>query len=82
MEQNNYAVGEQRERDTKDWSDSEANKLRSFFVGQQVARSFGEGENWWSNFPNFPSAPASYSEAGLSQRTGSDGAPIQRYVCD
>ena len=30
MEQNNYAVGEQRERDTKGWSDSEANKLRSF----------------------------------------------------
>ena len=29
MEQNNYAVGEQRERDTKGWSDSEANKLRS-----------------------------------------------------
>ena len=28
MEQNNYAVGEQRERDTKGWSDSEANKLR------------------------------------------------------
>ena len=30
VEQNNYAVGEQRERDTKGWSDSEANKLRSF----------------------------------------------------
>ena len=29
VEQNNYAVGEQRERDTKGWSDSEANKLRS-----------------------------------------------------
>ena len=37
MEKNNYAVGEQRERDTKGWSDSEANKLRSFFGGQQVA---------------------------------------------
>ena len=30
VEQNNYAAGEQRERDTKGWSDSEANKLRSF----------------------------------------------------
>ena len=29
VEQNNYAVGEQRERNTKGWSDSEANKLRS-----------------------------------------------------
>ena len=29
VEQNNYAVGEQRERDAKGWSDSEANKLRS-----------------------------------------------------
>ena len=29
-EQKNYAVGEQRERDTKGWSASEANKLRSF----------------------------------------------------
>ena len=28
-EQNNYGVGEQRERDTKGWSDSEANELRS-----------------------------------------------------
>ena len=74
MEQNNYAVGEQRERDTKGWSDSEANKLRS----SSGARSFGEGENWWFNEPNFPNAPASYSRAGLSQRTGSDGAPIQR----
>ena len=30
MEQNNYAVGEQRERDTKGWSDSEANKIAFF----------------------------------------------------
>ena len=28
VEQKNYAVGEQRERDTKGWSASEANKLR------------------------------------------------------
>ena len=79
MEQNNYAVGEQRERDTKGWSDSEANKLRSL-RSTSGARSFGEGENWWFNEPNFPNAPAPYSRAGLSQRTGNDGAPIQRYV--
>ena len=30
VEQNNYAVGEQRERDTKGWSDSEANKIAFF----------------------------------------------------
>ena len=29
VEQKNYAVGEQRERDTKGWSASEANKLRT-----------------------------------------------------
>ena len=29
VEQNNYAVGKQTERDTNGWSDSEANKLRS-----------------------------------------------------
>ena len=29
VEQKNYAVGEQRERDTKGWSALKANKLRS-----------------------------------------------------
>ncbi|CAN0401507.1 unnamed protein product, partial [Ascophyllum nodosum] len=32
------------------------------------------------NEPNFPNAPASYSRAGLSQRTGNDGASIQRFT--
>ena len=36
MEQKNHAVGEQRERDTKGWSASEANELRSFFLGTRA----------------------------------------------
>ena len=43
MEQNNYAVGEPRERDTKGWSDSEANKLRSFPPTHPVSFE-GEGK--------------------------------------
>ena len=57
MEQNNYAVGEQRERDTKGWSDSEANKLRS----TSGARSFGEGES-----PNSPTRLHRIAGRGLA----------------
>ena len=55
MEHNNYAVGEQRERDTKGWSDSEANKLRSFFGGQQVA--LGLSGNARTGGPTSPTSP-------------------------
>ena len=96
VEQKNYAVGEQRERDTKGWSALEANKLRSFVEAESWAgviqrarlvlwsQQVAFGLSWKSRAggPTNSTLPtrASDSEAGLSQRTGSDCAPIHRYV--
>ena len=77
VEQKNYAVGEQRERNTLGWSASGVKKLRSCIV-----RSFVEAESGARVVQRAQLHQRAHriSEAGLSQRTGSDCAPIRRYV--
>ena len=66
MEQNNYAVGEQRERDTKGWSDSEANKLRSNCVLQVALGLSGKARTGGSTSPISPTRLHRIAGRGLA----------------